>query len=191
MSDMPTEFQPRLFTVDEYHRMADVGILREGERVELLDGVIVEMSPIGWSHAHRHSRLLEYLYERLRGDAFIAAAGSFPLDHRNEPEPDIAIVAPRWRHKQPGPPPAEDVYAVIELAQTSISYDLGAKLRLYARSRIPDYLVVDLNENVLLHHRDPHDLGYEAVRSLTYGDTFTLLRLPDVALNADPFLASR
>ncbi len=188
MSDMAIEYKLREFTVEEYHRMADVGLLRAEERVELLDGAIVEMSPIGVSHWDRHARISAYLIETLGADALVVPQGSFPLGRTNEPQPDLAVLA-RLGYGQAGRGPTpEEIFAVIEIADSSLSKDIGPKLRLYARFGIADYFVVDLEGDALLHYHDPHDLGYRSVQRLHATDTFTIHHLPHITLSAAPFL---
>jgi Uma2 family endonuclease len=188
MSDMALEMRLREFTVSEFHRMADAGIIADGERVELLDGRIVEMAPIGIPHWDRHASIVAYLNRTLAGRAKIVGQGSFPLGSRNEPHPDITVLAPRsYRHDQP--PAMTEIFALIELADSSLAKDLGPKLALYARFGIADYLVVDLDGRRLLHHSDPHELGYRRVVALAEGADFTLSAIPDVRLSATPFLS--
>jgi Uma2 family endonuclease len=190
MSDMAIEYKLREFTVEEYHRLAEIGMLRPDERVELLDGAIVEMSPIGNRHWGRHARISAYLAATLSSDASVIPQGSFPLGSKNEPQPDLAILAPlQWDEAGRGPTPKE-IYAVIELADSSLGKDTGPKLRLYARFGIPDYIVVDLESDILIHYHDPHELGYRSEDRLHAPDTFTIRRLPHIAMSAAPFLRS-
>jgi Uma2 family endonuclease len=186
MSDMAA-LSPRTFTVDEYHRIAELGIF-DDERVELLDGLIVEMSPIGTRHWHRHALIVAYLNEHLRERAFVVGQGSFPLGQHNEPQPDIALLS--WKLSEGPARRAEpdEIFACVELADSSLAKDLGPKLRLYGRYGIPDYLVVDLKANVLLRFREPHELGYRDCDRLTLNATFSLAKLPGVILDAKPFL---
>lgn len=124
--------------------------------------------------------------------ATVVPMGSFPLGEFNEPQPDLAIF-PYDRaayEKLPFPPPDRFV-AFIEIAASSFSYDSEIKMRLYARFGIPDYLLVDVRKNRLLLYRDPSHDGYATVRELNYGDTFTLVNLPDLDLLADAFLRLR
>jgi Uma2 family endonuclease len=186
MSDM-AQLAPRPFTVNEYHRMADAGLFAD-ERVELLDGVIVTMSPIGKRHWRRHATISAYLHEMLGARALIVPQGSFPLGDRNEPQPDLAVVAPHIDESKEIVSP-QDIYATIELAENSPAIDLGPKLRLYARFGIQDYAVVDLATNLLLHHTEPDDLGYRRVERLGPDATFVLQRVPGIVLHSDPFLA--
>jgi Uma2 family endonuclease len=120
--------------------------------------------------------------------ATIVGQGSFPLGTRNESQPDVAILAARdYARDNRGPEPHE-IFAVVELADSSLSVDLGPKLHVFARHGIADYLVVDLDGNRLLHHSRPHELGYGALATLADTDSFSLTALPGVALSAAPFL---
>jgi Uma2 family endonuclease len=186
MSDIAA-LSPRTFTVDEYHRIAELGIF-DDERVELLDGLIVEMTPIGTRHWRQHARIVGYLNELLKGRALVVGQGSFPLGTHNEPQPDITILAPALNEGPPRVAQADEIFACVELADSSLAKDLGPKLRLYGRYGIADYLVVDLKANVLLRFRDPHELGYRACDRLTMNATFSLAKLPGVVLDAKPFL---
>jgi Uma2 family endonuclease len=188
MSDMALEYKLREFTVDEYHRMAEAGVLRPEERVELLSGAIVEMSPIGARHWDRHLRIVKYLIGALRDRAEVAGQASLPLGERDEPQPDIAVLAPRRYAPPNAPPMPAEIYAVIELSDASLLKDIGLKLRLYARHAIADYLVVDLDADALLHYHEPHDLGYRLCDRLGENDTAQLAALPGIRLQADAFL---
>ncbi len=189
MGDMALEMRLREFTVTEFHRMAEAGIIAGDERVELLDGQIVEMPPIGVRHWDQHASIVRYLNEVLAGRAKIAGQGSFPLGLRSEPQPDIAVLSPRSYGRDNRSPAPNEMLAFIELADSSLARDLGPKLSLYARYEIADYVVVDLDSKRLLHHSDPHDLGYRSVVTLAAGDTFALAAIPDIRLSATPFLS--
>jgi len=185
---MATEVTPRLFSVDDYHRMAETGILDPAERIELLNGQIVEMSPIGKRHWELHARLVKYLNAAFPDDLMVVGQGSFPLGERSEPQPDIAIV--RCLPDRPGYPlDPLSIVGVIEIADSSASIDLGTKMRLYASSAIPDYVVIDLRAGRTVQHSDPHELGYGTVHELARPDVFTLTSLPDVPLEATNFFS--
>jgi Uma2 family endonuclease len=185
---MLLEEQIRKFTVGEYHRLAEIGIIADDERVELLDGRIVHMPPIDQQHWARHAAIVAYLDDALRGRAFVVGKGSFPLGLRNEPQPDIAVLALRDYARDGSGPEPQEIYAVVELADSSLSVDLGPKLRIYGRHGIADYIVVDLAANRLLHHSQPHHLGYGAFATLAADDSFPLTALPGIALSVQPFL---
>lgn len=190
MGDMALEYTIREFTVDEYRRMAEVGIIAPVERVELLDGRLVEMAPIGIAHWDRHARIVRYLNEVLGDRARVVGKGSFPLGFRSEPQPDVAVLAPLHYESIGRSPAPREIYAIVELAESSLQTDLGPKLRLYARHEIADYLVVDLTADVLLHHRDPNELGYRTVDRLDHSGEFELRAFRDIVLDARAFLTA-
>jgi Uma2 family endonuclease len=185
---MAVELKQRPFTVEEYHRLVEVGILEERERVELLDGLLVEMSPIGLRHWERHYAVVRYLSTVLGERAMVCGQASLPLGEHSEPQPDIAVLAPQSYVRLGRPPLPEEILAIVELADSSLATDTGPKRRLYAGFRIADYLVVNLEDDVLLHyvHRGGEDYG--AAENLERESTFRLRAFPDVELHADPFL---
>jgi len=187
MSDMAVEIEPRRLTVAEYRRMGEAGILHEDERVELVDGAIVHMSPIGRPHRARHTYLVTYLFEALGDRAIVAGQYSLALGEFDEPEPDILVLPPALDLDRRDPEPHE-VYAVIELADSSLRYDTGFKRGLYARFAIAEYLVVDLNGAILFRHTQPADGEFRTIERLGRGDRFRLLAVPDVELDVDRFL---
>jgi Uma2 family endonuclease len=186
MSDMLADYGLLEFTVDEFHRFAEAGIIDPGKRIELLDGHIVEMAPIGSRHWDRHGTIVPYLAQAFGNRAKVIGQGSFPLGLRSEPQPDIAVLVPRNYEDRTAA--SNEILAVIELADSSLGKDLGPKRALYARHGIADYLVVDLDGDRLFHHSEPHELGYGKVRTLGHGESFSLTALPDVALSSGPFL---
>jgi Uma2 family endonuclease len=189
MSEMAQQLKLREFSVEEYHRLAEAGILAPDERVELLAGAIVEMSPIGVDHWVRHGDIVAYLVRLLGSAAFVAGQASLELGKRDEPQPDIAVLAPR-RYERPNPlPKTDEIFAVIELSDSSLAKDLAPKLTVYARHAIADYVVVDMKANVLMHHSRPNGLRYDRCDRLTPDDDFTLTALPAIRLSASSFLA--
>ncbi|MEM0326364.1 MAG: Uma2 family endonuclease [Desulfurococcaceae archaeon] len=143
----------RLFTVGEYHRMAQVGILTEGERTELIDGKIVTMTPIGSRHAACVNRLNQLLAERTRGLAIVSVQNPIALDSYNEPQPDIALLALRDDFYAAHHPRPEDVLLIIEVAESSLEGDRNLKLPLYAKAAIPEVWLVNLADGELESYR--------------------------------------
>lgn len=187
MSDMATELKPRKITVLEYRRMAEIGILRPGERLELLDGAIYEMSPLGWEHAVLHSRIVEYLIERLEKRASVFGMASVALGQFSEPQPDIVIADPSCAASY-RPATLEYVLAVVEISDSSLRKDMGVKRQLYATFSLPDHLVVDVKNCVLHRFRRSSERAFMEPQRLSYGDIFTFTEIPDVALEATAFL---
>lgn len=188
MSDMATEPRPRKIRVLEYHRMVEAGILHEGERVELVDGIIVEMSPLGAKHGGVHLLIVQYLTRALAGRAAVAGQMSIPLGDLSEPQPDVIILAPKEPEYVFRRPAAEELYAFIEIADSSLAYDTGRKRDLYATYGVREYLVVDVVASRLLRYTDPKDGRYRQMRELTYGDTFSLEALDRITLDAGALL---
>ena len=178
----------RRFTVDEYHRMAETGILAEDDRVELLDGEIVEMSPIGSRHAATVTRL-EHLFHRLvRDRAIVRGQNPVRLDRYSEPEPDIALVTPRADFYAAEHPTPRDVLLIVEVADTSLRYDRHTKLPSYARAGIPEAWLVDLTADRVERHREPRGDAYADQQILGRDATLTPLLLPDVTIRVGEIL---
>jgi Uma2 family endonuclease len=181
---MVTETLPvrRKIDVDTYHRMGETGLLGADERVELVDGDIVEMVPIGSEHAGTTGGLIRRLTLRLGETAFVTGASPLHIDRFNEPQPDVLVLRPRaddYRRAHPGP---ADVLWLIEVAQSSLAYDRGFKSRLYARAGVPELWIVDLAGRAIELHRRPTAEGYASVERRRTGE----LRpeaLPAVALD--------
>ena len=178
----------RRFTVDEYHRMAEAGIFHEDDRVELLDGQIVEMTPIGPEHAGCVDDLAQWLTQHLRGSAIVRVQNPVQLGDHAEPQPDIAVVRPRpggYRGGHPGP---RDVLLVVEVADTSLRDDRERKLPLYAQAGIPEVWLVNLPEDGIDIHREPRAGTCTSLRTARRGETVSPLAFPSLVLRVDDIL---
>ena len=143
MATIPVAAPARhLISVDVFYRMGEAGILGPSDRVELIDGEIIDMSPIGALHAAIVARLASFFSQRLGEAAVIRCQNPLRLDDVNEPEPDIAILRSRSDFYMTAHPGPADVLLVIEVADTSLAYDLGTKVPLYARHGIPEVWVI-------------------------------------------------
>lgn len=171
------------FTCDDYYRLADVGILGPDERVELLDGVIVTMSPIGPLHASIVEHLRDWARDELRDVAQIRAQNPVRLSDHSEPEPDIALVRARDDEYRSAHPTPADVLLIIEVADSSAENDLTDKPRLYAAAGIPEYWVLNLQERTAIVHRNPRDAAYSDVRTLTREEAMTPQAFPQLTLD--------
>ncbi|MBI4634928.1 MAG: Uma2 family endonuclease [Candidatus Rokubacteria bacterium] len=176
----------RAFTVEEYYRMAEAGILHEDDRVELLEGEIVEMAPIGDRHAQCVDRLTNTLAVRAAGRAIVRVQGPVRLSMRSEPQPDIALLRfrPDFYPRHPGP---ADVLLLIEVAETSLETD-RAKVPLYARAGIAEVWLVDLAGEAVEVFREPGPGGYGRVERVGHGGRVTVPALPDVTFPVDEIL---
>jgi Uma2 family endonuclease len=146
----------RKFSVDDYHRMGEAGILDEDDRVELIDGEIITMAPIGQDHVGIVNRLAEALFHAFAGRAIVSVQNPVRLDDENEPQPDFAVLRRRHDFYTTGEPagPA-DVLLLVEVADGSLRFDRAVKLPLYARAGIPEVWIVNLKRRVVEAHRAP------------------------------------
>jgi len=173
----------KLFTREEYHRMGETGILKPGDRVELIRGEIVEMSPIGSRHIAFVNNLTQRLVTRLAGRAIVSVQNPVALSDDTEPQPDLAILRlrsePAYKDVEPH---TDDVVLLIEVAETSLSYDRSTKLRLYAEFGIPEYWVVNGPAESIDVYREPDAGGYRDVRRFSGDATLSIQAFPDVVL---------
>lgn len=172
------------FTVAEYHRMAEVGILGEDSRVELIRGQIVDMAPIGTPHFGMVIRLNRLLSAILAGRALISVQNPARLDDGSEPQPDVAVLKPRADDYETAVPRPADVLLLIEVADTSLREDREVKAPLYAESGIADYWIVNLIDRVVEVHRRPGNGGYAQVRHIGPEGVLDAVALPGFALPA-------
>ena len=173
----------RLFTVHEYHLMAQAGILHEDDRVELIDGEIVEMAPIGSRHAAHVKRLIDMFHPQVRGAAIVGAQDPIRLGEHSEPQPDLTLLRPRPDFYEAAHPGPEDILLVIEIADTSLGYDRGVKVPLYARFDIAEAWVVDLTSERIELYRQPSEGQYQQTSHAARGDRISPHALPNVTLS--------
>jgi Uma2 family endonuclease len=185
---MPTQLLKRLFTVAEYHRMAEAGILGEDDRVELLEGEIVAMTPIGSRHAACVARLTALL-SRVQERGIVWVQNPIRLGEHSEPQPDLAVLKPRADFYAQAHPEPEDVLLVVEVAETSADYDREVKLPLHARAGIPEVWLVDLTEERIEAYLQPAPNGYREVRHVGRDGRAAPQAFPDLELAVADLLA--
>src|SRR5688572_9167291 len=182
-SDAATVAIPRRrFTVDEYHRMGEAGVLTEDDRVELLDGQIIQMSPIGPLHASTVARLHALFVRRLADRATIWSQNPIVLDRWSEPQPDVCVLAPRTDFYSAAHPRPRDVLLGIEVMDSSRSYDRTLKLPLYAKAELREVWLVDLKAETIDVHRRPALRGYREHHAYARGRTIVPLAFPRVRI---------
>jgi Uma2 family endonuclease len=172
----------RLFSREEYHRMAEVGILKPTDRVELIRGEIVEMSPIGRRHVAFVNNLNALLVTRLAGRAIVSIQNPVALADDTEPQPDLALFRRRAVPYKDAEATGEDVLLLIEVAESSLGYDRSIKRRLYAEDGVPEYWVVDVTAEAVEVHRAPAAGGYREVSRVTGTASVSPLAFPDVTI---------
>lgn len=188
---MPVEIARRRFDVDEYHRMGQAGILSTEDRVELLDGEIVAMPPIGARHNAAVNRANQALGRAVGDHAIVQVQGSIRLGRFNEPEPDIALLRPRDDFYASGLPGPADVLLVIEIADASLAYDREVKSRLYAAAGISEYWLVNLDARIVTRSLRPEGDTYRDVRQIAVGHTIAPDLLPACEVPAESLMDPR
>ncbi|XSG84354.1 MAG: Uma2 family endonuclease, partial [Methylohalobius sp. ZOD2] len=153
-------------SVEEYRRMGEAGIFSEDDRVELIEGEIFDMTPIGHQHAGLVNRLNRLLVMAAGGRAVVSVQNPLRLSEQSEPQPDLALLKPRADDYQGAAATATDVLLVVEVADTSRDYDRTVKIPLYAQHDIPEAWLIDLPGKVVEVYRDPSPDGY---RDAQYG----------------------
>lgn len=185
---MVAELVDRRFTLEEYERMIEAGILDEDEHVELLGGRIVCFGPRSPKYAAAVSSLAEHFLLNLRGRAIIHSQSPLAIAPDSEPEPALLVLQPRddryWSRR---PQPA-DVFLVIEVADGSFNVARLVKLPLYAAAGIPETWIFDLNADRALVHREPRDGVYTSVTVVERGGTLSPLAFPALVLPLDEVL---
>jgi Uma2 family endonuclease len=165
----PVEVTRHRFTVAEYERMGQSGILSEDKRVELVCGEVILMSPIGERHAACVGRLTQALILLLRRSAIVWVQNPIVLDDYSEPQPDVAVLKPRADFYEQAHPRPEDVLIVIEVSDTTLEYDRKVKLPLYAAAGIPEAWLVNIPEERIEVYGDPTGGEYRGARSYARG----------------------
>jgi Uma2 family endonuclease len=186
---MPVAVTRRRFTADDYQRMGQAGILRAEDRVELIDGEIVTMTPIGSRHCASVDRATRAFVMKAGDSAIVRVQGSVRLDFYTEPEPDLVLLRPRADFYSSAHPGAADILLIAEIAETSIDYDRDVKSRVYARSGVQEYWLADLNENVLTACSVPDGSTYRNVRRHTRGQSLAPQLLPECVVSTEDLLS--
>ncbi|GAX38473.1 Uma2 family endonuclease [Nodularia sp. NIES-3585] len=182
MQNTETTLPLRLWTVEEYHRMAEAGIFGADERVELLEGKIIWMIAKGTAHRSAVGRTDKLLQNRLGNRAWVSIQDPIQLNERSEPEPDIAVVKVDpldYADHHPTPP---EVYLIIEVANSSLKLDCETKAKAYSQAGITDYWVLDVISRQLHVFREPTQEGYKSVVILAEDATISPLEFPDLQI---------
>lgn len=176
------------FSVREYYRMAETGILHPDARVELLDGRIIDMSPIGPFHGGLVNRLIRIFTKLSQGRWLVSAQNPVRLDDHSEPQPDLMLLKPDaddYTSHHAGP---EDVFLLIEVADSSLAVDKGEKLPAYGRAGIREVWILNLPAKTIEVYREPHFTGYGSHQTLSAGDVAAPLAFADASVDVGELL---
>ena len=185
------QVEVRRFTVEEFQRLISLGVLPEDERVELVEGTIVAMSPINVPHVLAVNQLTRLLGAQVGDRAILSIQNPVRLGQFTMPQPDVAL----WRRQPDGYrgrlPDPDDLLLVIEVADSSTEYDRGGKAALYAAAGVEEYWVVNLPAQVVEVYRQPREGSYRAIMRLTAGDNAVVGAFPDVVIPVEAVLSGQ
>lgn len=178
----------RRFTTDEYEQIVAAGVFAEDDRVELVDGEIIEMSPLGPRHSACIDRLTELLVPLVKGLAIVRVQSPIRLSKYSEPQPDVTLLQWRTDYYTNGHPEPEDVLLLIEVADSSLVYDRDVKLPLYARAGVQEVWLVALLQQTVTVYRAPSETGYGESHEARRGETIAPLTLPEAGVAVESIL---
>jgi Uma2 family endonuclease len=178
-------------TVDEYYRMAEVGLLAPDARVELIEGEIIDMPPIGMPHGSVVDRLNQLMIRAVGDRAIVRVQGAIRLSRFSQPQPDLALLAPSANFYADKHPTAADTLLIIEVSDTTLRYDSKVKASLYARHGVPEYWIVDLDQKQLHFLRTPTPEGYVDVSADSSSGPVSIAALPGVSIDLNSLLSHR
>jgi Uma2 family endonuclease len=185
---MAVEWIRRAFTIHDYARMRESGILTEDDRVELIDGEIRNMSPIGPHHAAIVTKIMTFLMRQVQDEAIISPQNPVQLTDYTEPQPDIAVLRYRDDYYAQALPRADDILLLIEVADTTLTYDREEKMPRYAQAGVPEAWIVNLTELLIEQYTLPVKGQYTRLQKVLLGDTVTSPTFPRIALNTSLIL---
>ena len=172
----------RLFTVEEYYKMAEMGVLRPDERTELLEGEIVAMSPQGSRHAAGGSRTGDIFRTLLGARVIVREQYPIHLDDESEPEPDVVIAMPDENYYEDHHPTPDEILLVLEVSDSSLELDRVYKQRLYAQAEIRQYCVLNLQTQELEDYRQPSPDGYRSKQTYARTESLSLVAFPSLQI---------
>lgn len=185
---MPVQTDHR-FSVQDYYRMAETGVLRPAARVELLEGRIIDMSPIGPLHGGIVKRLSRHFHLKAQSRWIVAVQDPLRLADDSEPEPDVMLLKPSpddYTRRHPRP---EDVYLLIEVSDSTLEYDREEKLPAYGRAGVAEVWLVNTQDEVIEVYREPHFTGYAVKTLVPLGEQARPAAFPDAVVDVAALLA--
>ena len=176
------------FNVDQYYRLAEVGVLKPDDRVELIDGEIIRMPPIGSPHAARVTRISYILRDVFEKRAIISVQNPVRLDDFSEPVPDIALLKPREDFYAAHHPTPQDVLLIVEVSDSTTLTDRNVKVPLYGRAGIPEVWLVNLPKQVIEVYSEPAEGKYQKVVTFNPGEVLTSPTVANLLLRVEEII---
>ena len=189
MMNVQTQPQPRRlrFTVDEYYKMIELGMLKDYEKAEIIEGELIQKMPIGDRHASAVNMLNRFFSRNVSDEILVSIQNPIRLSDYNEPEPDLVLADLTKFDGKRHPRPAE-VLLVVEVSDSTVKYDRSTKLSLYAEAEIPEVWIVNLQNNIVELHQKPSDGIYQLTKIFKRGESVESEMLPDLKLEVDHIL---
>ena len=186
---MSVDVVRRLFTAEQFFQMIATGILTKDDRVELLEGEILEMTPIGLGHAACTANLLRIFILGIDGRGIVWPSGTIHLSDRSAPQPDLAVLRPNPRKYRDAYPVPEDALLLVEISDSSLRRDRELKLPLYARPGIHEYWIVGVQDEVVDVYTSPANLTYASAHTFRRGEFISPAAFADVIVTVDEVFA--
>lgn len=178
----------RQITVEEYDAMIENGVFDEDDRVELLNGAIVDKMPKGTKHSSANDRINKIFYKNFSEKVIIRNQNPIWLDEFSEPEPDLVLAKPKADEYENSHPTPEEILLIVEIADSTLNYDRNSKGAAYARAGIKQYLLLNVQEKTLEDYREPSADGFQSKQTYRSGQSFNLVAFPETALAVKDFL---
>jgi Uma2 family endonuclease len=185
---MSLQLLRRKFTVKQYHKMVEAGILKEDERVELIRGEIIEINSISSRHAACVSRLNQFFLFRLSKSVIVSCQNPVELNDNSEPQPDISLLRRKADFYESGHPKSQDILLVVEVADTTVESDRQIKIPLYAENGIVEVWLVDINQQCIEVYREPSPNGYQNIQRFMRGQNLSILAFPEIIISVNEVL---
>lgn len=182
---MTVQILRKKFTVGQYHQMIESGILTDRDHVELIQGEIIEMSPVGRHHAACVDRLNELLVLKLFRKALIRVQSPILLSDNSEPQPDISILQRREDFYNAGHPTPADIFALVEVSDSTIEFDRDVKVPMYAQEQISEVWLLNLNNTQIERYRQPIANTYQQQQIFNLGETLSFQGFPDIPIEVN------
>jgi Uma2 family endonuclease len=179
------------FSSNDYHQMIELGILTEDDRVELINGEIIQMAAIGSYHSGCTNKSSRFFNKQLSERVIVSTQNPIALEDGTEPEPDIALLVPRDDFYATAHPIPADIFLILEIADTSLLYDKEVKVLSYAKAGIMETWLLDLTTGRLFIYRQPSEAGYKSVQILEGQQALSLLAFPDASVRVSDLLAPK
>ena len=188
---MTVQILRKKFTVGQYHQMIESGILTDRDHVELIQGEIIEMSPVGRRHAACVDRLNELFVLKFFQKALIRVQSPILLSDNSEPQPDVSILQRREDFYSAGHPTPADIFALVEVSDSTIEFDRDVKVPMYAQEHIPEVWLVNLNDALVERYRQPTDNIYQQLQIFNLGEALSFQAFPDISIPVNQIFGSR